>query len=187
LGNLQKYFYDANSPEALNSSGVFKPAAAFEMRNNITGIAGYYEFPNGMNPTEYEIYFRDKFIDGYLQSSEKIEEVKEEWNAIKSLNTELSDVNVDTNNFKSVWSATMGAISLFNIDDINCFLDSGKKFGTQIVENLNSNEEYRSLDNYINMNALSSMGWVASLNTLKLIREKLDEKKINPAIKFDPK
>jgi len=171
----KNYSYDADAPECTSGSGVHKPAVAFEVNSGVTGISGYYKFPNDMNPTEYERFVEKSFY-GKLLTPDVLSAMQDEWKILKYINPSLKKIIVDTNNAGLLREVIEGVASLFNIDDINYFVDvQDNKKRVDIVSYSEENEEWKTLMDYVENKTGLHVAWVPSLRTLNTMKNKVDQ------------
>lgn len=139
MSEVSSCFYDAGSPECSKDSAHFKPAVAFEVHNEVTGIAGHYTFPEGMQASEYEAYknFTANLFQYYESPRESgfaivkkqepdpalVSRMKDEWQRLLELNPVLETLKFDTDNPWLLFDAIAGVACLLNVDDINFFLE----------------------------------------------------------------
>ena len=144
----KKHFYTAASPEVTQSSKCYKPAADFELRTGLTGIAGWYAFLKGLSPWEYETKIRKAYggkkVMGCYETigshrvqvrdvpKKLLRGMQKDWQALVTANPELARVPMDTNSGHDLFTGLMGVASLFNVDDIAFFLGLRKATGNDL-------------------------------------------------------
>ena len=138
MSNIQKHFYQNNSPECSRQTNVFKPAAAYEIENNIQGIAENYRYPNDMNATEFEqtFDFGSEVFKCYmppLKSEFEIIQIQQPspdlmtalnntWHELKALNPQLGTLDINPSNPLELLNAINGVACQLNTDDIGYFI-----------------------------------------------------------------
>ncbi len=197
MSDLKSHFYDAANFEFNLGSGHYKPAAAFEIAHNISGIAHYYKFPTVTVEGEasnlsifFDSYTGNKYFKDVMACyrhplecdyrREKIAELdpalmgelQGEWQALKDLNPELEVVQIDVNDPLHLMDALRGAASLFNPDDISFFLDlCVKEKSWAAAVNAHEVPGYTDLANRVIALAGDRPGWVVSPGTLEKIEK----------------
>jgi len=91
------------------------PAMAYEQRTGLTGAAGYYVFPEGLEAQDLESY-----VSALMYLSQNREDIASEkkrvhpliWMALKDINPELKKIVIDENDAVQVSDAIMGVTSV---------------------------------------------------------------------------
>lgn len=200
IEKLTSHFYTKNSPECDQSSRFFKPAVAFERYNAITGIAGYWRFPERMNASQFENFaiksFAQKILPKYGLPGETgnkiipvgridnafVNEMMSVWLELTKLNPGLKKVSFNACSASVlpivIYDAVEGAASLLNASDINYLVRlriETENFDVRSV--LRTDPQYSGLYQQIEKKASYPVRWVPSPGTMKVIKSKLNNRK----------
>lgn len=183
-----KYSFNKSSLECQPRSGCFKPSVAFEVFNGVSGISGFYEFPEGMTPRafEYEIRSWERVLDYYRFDpsgvrlagevpSFYIDKRREMVSALVALNPSLSEIDYDPFDALNMHHFLFGVASLFSPDDVKFFMELKKvtRFCASYAMKIPG---YAELSDEINARVEMPRRWVASMNTMLEIKRQLDLK-----------
>ncbi len=151
-----------------------QPAAIFEKRHGLSGIARHYILPESVSPQDLETYallMRHRNDISRDSFSRRMAEVA---CALVARNPDLGAINCDTQKDPYAhYTLIQGVASGFNPDDIAYFLAcaaEGHRPYTSMVET----EAYKNL--CATFNAASSPGWALAPKTLARIEAQLREK-----------
>ncbi len=205
MAGLRRYFYDAASPECDIGSSALKPAAMFEVRTGISGIAAQYAFPEralegqtGNTPTFYESYLSQTYAAAVFAcykpprqcnfniikiadlAPDTMAALRWDWHELVALNPELGAVTVDEGEPRELFDALAGAACLLNPDDISFFLEKRR-----ITKNLATSAlclddpAYRApYDDICKITGLETISWVPAPSTLCRMKDSLAGPKI---------
>lgn len=95
------------------------------------------------------------------------------WCDIERLNPQTEKVVFDRNDVEQTYQALLGVTSGFNIDDINFFLDLSRQ-GFPPGAHSRTLPGYNEMRLNVESRAGTPLYWVASMNTLKKIKQQLD-------------
>lgn len=194
MTSLKTPFYDAASPECQLTSDLYKPAAAFAIKNDLTGIATYYTYPNNMTASEFEVYceYTSESLACYAPprdtNFEKIliktppkslmDRMNKEWDDLVILNPELDQLQFDRTNPDSLHNAITGVACQFNLHDIQHFISVIEEHNRwDAYQIIMSDPEYAAkLERANELAPLENVHWVPAPQTLDQIIDKLETK-----------
>ena len=177
--------FGAAAVEYDRASRLFKPAAAFEFRNNITSIAGSYRYPEGMSASEFEStlsYNRDiqacfrkpNECDFRVEQiadipADIVQDLQDDWAELQHLNPELDAVRLDADDHFYMLHAVNGAACMLNVADIHFYIHEIKRSNSQAVfKNLLADPDYAASFNAVSQLALEQyVGWAPCPETLE--------------------
>ncbi|MDP7142712.1 MAG: hypothetical protein QF692_08805 [Alphaproteobacteria bacterium] len=192
--SLKKHFYDAASPECQRENGLYKPAAAFAIKNGITGIATYYTYPNNMTASEFENYRgytsesfacyvppRDcDFQQILIKTPPKslMDRMNKEWDGLVKLNPWLSQLKFDRTSPYSLHNAIEGVACQLNLSDIQHFISVIEEHNRwDVYRIVFSNPEYaEKMERANKLAPTEEIRWVPAPQTLDQIINKLEAK-----------
>lgn len=194
--NVRKDFYTASAPECSRETDVFKPAVTLEVKSGVSGVAHYYDFPDDMSASEYEVSSIDmlsrgygcyeSFIDNDWQiiprqpfDPDVLKELQDKWSELVSLNPALLDVELNTAEPLSLADAISGVACLLNVTDINFFValraQTGSWNSTHMARQIPGYEElYDTVCSLVPDPDDDYPGWIPAPETLEEIIRQLD-------------
>lgn len=138
--SLRQHFYNASDPECSSGTNVYKPAASYEIRYNIFGIAADYNYPENMTATEFE---KSNVYSGYVFACYKeiniennefnieliakpdqrvMDYFERTWAELKQLNPQLNKIDIDQDSPLELVHAVNGVACQLNTDDIAFYI-----------------------------------------------------------------
>ncbi len=194
---ITQHFYTATSPECQRETKAFKPAVAFEVLNDIQGIAGYWQFPQGLSATAYERkimtsrfqgqrYYAPPTMDNFAMrrlcdpTEKQMSLLQQRWKQLVSLNPDLKIAAPRMDDPLALHDAMSGVAALFNVADIQLFLETRqnqKRWDTG-RQHWN-NPVHAELLKEIHQRG-GDPRWLAAPETLRTIIQKMDERQRSP-------
>ena len=183
MGRVQKQFSAAAKPKCSHHSKNFLPANDFEAHTGLFGISAHYIFPRGLSAAKYSDYvsYSSRAFDYYTFSRTDytfakksdsdpvfMQQMRKDWDELVALNPELKKVSLNREEALDLQSALAGAVSQFNVDDLNAFIDIHHKTG-RVSAAIDIPKLYglEDIERGIELTTGVQMSWVASPRTVR--------------------
>lgn len=167
---LGRAFDRARLPEAVQHD---QPALRFQQAQRLSHVAGDYAMPAGLDARDVEAYVLSVFWaarNDHIGAGEMAGRLQKITAKLLQLNPQLNDLRFDRAAARSCFDVCMGVTSVFNLDDIQHFIDG--KVGYVSLKD----PAYRAQHNRI-LAACGHMHWVPSPATMTRIETQLQDRK----------
>lgn len=156
-----------------------QPARLFETFNRLSGIAGRYTLPHGLEAPDIENYaliVRDLTLSGKIDGRTGLNKLLTLWADIKRLNPGLEAIKPAEGDLWQAYHCLLGVSSAFNSKDISDFIHIGN--GTVRQQDPVYREAFRRVEE-----KAGRIYWIPSLETI----EKINRQLVTGGPKFPPR
>lgn len=165
-----------------------QPAIDTEKQYNLTGIAGNYVLPRGVDAEmlqDYVINLREDNYTNRMTVDERFQRMDDLIEALEQLNPALQGLTYNRDSMGDIYSVALGVASAFNLKDIQHFLNMSQTGKPNYLASLDI-PEWKSIHNILRQSDVEFY-WVPAQETMHDIlrqTQKLDIKNTSsPKIK----